>query len=111
MALSLVFLDCGASRFKSYRLPISVYSAPATFPAIVKAASSHGLEVVRFDTAVHVRLDEATWAYYTIEINEYNLVIQVDNDMVPEPRQPAHFEASKHKADQIWTQALELLPY
>jgi hypothetical protein len=110
MALSLVFLGCGAS-FKSYRLPISAYSAPGTFPAIVKVASSQGLEVARFDTAVHVRLDEATWAYYTIEINEYNLVIQVDSDKVPEPEQAAHFEKAKQKADQIWAQALALLPY
>ncbi len=109
--LSSVFMGCGASKFKTFRLPISANGAPFTFSAIATVARSQGLEVARFDDSVHVRLDDATWAFYTVQLDEYNLVIQVDNELVPLAELAAHFEAARQKADQILKLALAQLPY
>jgi hypothetical protein len=104
--LLLVFaIGCGS--FRTYRLPVGVANARATFPAIKYMARSMGLEVAESEDAVHVRLDETAWVYYSIQNDEYDMVLHIDDDLSG-PECEAKFKEVKKRAEEIWNAAVEI---
>ena len=98
-------LGCGS--FKTYRLPVGVANARATFPAILYVAQSMGLQVAEFEDAIHVRLDETAWVYYSIQNDEYNMVLHIDDDL-GESGSETKFSDVKLRAEGIWNAAMEI---
>ena len=103
----LLVLVIGCGSFKTYRLPVGVANARATFPAIKYVAQSMGLQVAEFEDAVHVRLDETAWVYYSIQNDEYNMVLHIDNDLSESGRE-TKFSDVKTRAEEIWNAAMEM---
>ena len=104
MILALA-VGCGA--FMTYRLPVGVANARATFPAIKYVARSMGLQVAEFEDAVHVRLDETAWVYYSVQNDEYTMVLHIDNDLGESGRE-TKFSDVKLRAEEIWNAAMEI---
>ncbi len=100
-------LVAGCGSFRTYRLPVGVANARATFPAIKYVAQSMGLQVAEFEDAVHVRLDETAWVYYSIQNDEYNMVLHIDNDLSESGRE-TKFSDVKTRAEEIWNAAMEI---
>jgi hypothetical protein len=103
----LVALVVGCGSFRTYRLPVGVANARATFPAIKYVARSMGLQVAECEDAVHVRLDETAWVYYSIQNDEYNLVLHIDDDLSESGRE-TKFSDIKIRAEEIWNVAVEI---
>ena len=103
----LLVLMIGCGSFKTYRLPVGVANARATFPAIKYVAQSMGLQVAEFEDAMHVRLDETAWVYYSIQNDEYNMVLHIDNDLSESGRE-TKFSDVKTRAEEIWNAAMEV---
>ena len=102
----LVVLVAGCGSFKTYRLPVGVANARATFPAIKYVAQSMGLQVAEFEDAVHVRLDETAWVYYSIQNDEYNMVLHIDGKLEESGRETKFLDV-KTRAEEIWNAAME----
>ena len=107
LCLLAFLMACGCGSFKTYRLPVGVANARATFPAIKYVAQSMGLQVAEFEDAVHVRLDETAWVYYSIQNDEYNMVLHIDNDLSESGRE-TKFSDVKMRAEEIWNAAIEI---
>ncbi len=103
----LLALIVGCGSFKTYRLPVGVANARATFPAIKYVAKGMSLQVAEFEDAVHVRLDETAWVYYSIQNDEYNMVLHIDNDLSESGRE-TKFSDVKTRAEEIWNAAMEI---
>lgn len=103
----LLMLAIGCGSFKTYRLPVGVANARATFPAIKYVAQNMGLQVAEFEDAVHVRLDETAWVYYSIQNDEYNMVLHIDDDLSESGRE-TKFSDVKLRAEEIWNAAVEI---
>jgi hypothetical protein len=103
----LLILTAGCGSFKTYRLPVGVANARATFPAIKYVAQSMSLQVAEFGDAVHVRLDETAWVYYSIQNDEYNMVLHIDDDLGDSGRE-TKFSDVKLRAEEIWNAAMEI---
>ena len=90
----LLTLAVGCGSFKTYRLPVGVANARATFPAIKYVAQSMGL-------------DETAWVYYSIQNDEYNMVLHIDDDLGESGRE-TKFPDVKLRAQEIWNAAMEI---
>jgi hypothetical protein len=106
-AVALIALSASAcGPFQVYRLPVSAARAPETFAPIASVASNRGLQYAEFPNAVNVRLDQGTWVYFRVQNEAYNMSIQLDGNLVPEPERPAKFQWAKAQADDIWQAAM-----
>ena len=103
----LMTLALGCGSFKTYRLPVGVANARATFPAIKYVSQSMGLQVAEFEDAIHVRLDETAWVYYSIQNDEYTMVLHIDSDLSESGRE-TKFSDLKLRAEEIWNAAMEI---
>jgi hypothetical protein len=103
----LLALAVGCGSFMTYRLPVGVANARATFPAIKYVAQSMGLQVAEFEDAVHVRLDETAWVYYSVQNDEYAMVLHIDDDLSESGRE-TKFSDVKLRAEEIWNAAMEI---
>jgi hypothetical protein len=103
----LLSLAMGCGSFKTYRLPVGVANARATFPAIKYVARSMGLQVAEFEDAIHVRLDETAWVYYSVQNDEYNMVLHIDSKLSESGRE-TKFSDVKLRAEEIWNAAMEI---
>jgi hypothetical protein len=103
--MAILLGGCASIRYQTHRLDVPASGAVYTFPGIARVATGMGHQVVRYDDSVHVQLDERTWIYYTIQLNEYNLVIQLDTEGLSPSAQSATFDSAKTKAHQIFTLA------
>ena len=104
IALALVSSACVAAR--SYRLPLDAVSARDTFAPIAMVAGELGHEKVEHPDAIHVRYDEVTWIQFTIQNQHYNMVVVVDDNVVPPSELDAHFADARIRGDEIWKRAL-----
>jgi hypothetical protein len=102
--LSTVMFGCGT--YRTCRLPLSSASAPSVFLEVASAARGMGLEVAEFESAVHVRLDEVTWAHFAVQVEEVNLVIRLDDDTGSEAERTARFDRARERAEVIWRKAV-----
>lgn len=107
IAALVLTLALGCGSFLSYRLPVGAANARATFPAIKYVAQSMGLQVAEFEDAVHVRLDETAWVYYSIQNDEYNMVLHIDDDLSESGRE-TKFSDVKLRGQEIWNAAMEI---
>jgi len=103
----LLTLAVGCGSFKTYRLPVGVVNARATFPAIKYVAKSMGLQVAELEDALHVRLDETAWVYYSIQNDEYNMVLHIDDDLGESERE-TKFSSIRLRAEEVWNAAMEI---
>jgi hypothetical protein len=102
--LLLATQGCGA--YRTFALPVEAFSAARTFPALEHVAEEMGLTCARFDTAVHVQLGDSAYAYFTLQLDEYSLVIQIDESTVIESEREARWQAARAQACEIWNRAM-----
>ena len=107
LCLMILLWAVGCGSFLTYRLPVGVANAQATFPAIKYVARNMGLQVAEFEDAIHVRLDETAWVYYSIQNDEYNMVLHIDDDL-GETERETKFSDVKLRAEEIWNAAMEI---
>ncbi|OGQ89899.1 MAG: hypothetical protein A2289_09310 [Deltaproteobacteria bacterium RIFOXYA12_FULL_58_15] len=85
---------------------MSAVVAPQSFASIAACADERGLQVSEFDDSIHVRVDETAWVQYMIQVDAYNMVLIVDDKVVPPNEIEAKFTAVKTTGDEIFQCAL-----
>ena len=101
----MALLGCAATQ--SYRLPLDAHLARLTFAPLVSVAQSMGLQCAEFPDSINVRYDETTWIQYMIQNSQFNMVIVVDDKVVPQEKLQAQFADAKTKGDEIWAKAID----
>lgn len=101
----VAFAGCAASQ--TYRLPMDASDAHSSFAQLAYVASNMGLQYAEHPTALNVKYDETTWIQYMVQGQQFNMVIVVDDKLVPPDQQPAKFSEAKGKGDEIWAKAME----
>jgi len=92
---------CGAA--KQYVLPVSAAKARDTFAPIAWCAQNKNLETAKFDDAIHVKVDENSWVYYQVTVNDtYDMVVWVDTDKVPQGQVNDKLTQGKAVGDAVW---------
>lgn len=105
LVCTVALSGCGAA--KSYRLPMAAAQASSTFAPLASCAQARGHEFAEHPDSLNVKFDDATWVQFMIQNDAYNMVIVVDDKVVPAAELDARFGAAKAEGDAMWSCAAD----
>ena len=99
-----VMAACGGSA-ATFPLALSAQDAPRSFAPIHACATEAKLQAVDHPDSVNVQYDSSTWIQYMIQVNRFNMVVVI-GDEVPPPDRQKRVDDAKAKGDSLYQCAM-----